>query len=144
MLKRKVHAAYESKGGVGDGVLGPIGGFALQYELDRRQQTLSMRAMTGGDKWDIDLKRFRLVAESDDLGETLEQSLQAGSAFWRSLASVDPAKRVVTLWVYPDGFSVAKPIEEALHRRGFAVAMRPMPAELEITGSPAGSSSDAR
>jgi len=144
MLKRRVRTAYETKSEVADGALGPIGGFTLQYELDQRAASLSTRAMTGGAKVDIDLKRFRLVPESDELGEGLEQALAEGSAFWKSLERVDPAKRVVTFWVYPDGFAAVKPMEEALHRRGFAVAMRPMPADALIAGSPSGTNSDAR
>jgi hypothetical protein len=144
LLKRRVRTAIETKSEVADGALGPIGGFALQYELDRKAATLTMRAQTGVGNVDVDLKRFRLVPESDELGEPLEQALQTDSAFWRSLESVDPAKRVVTFWVYPDGFSAAKPMEEALHRRGFAVAMRPMPEGADITGSPSGSVSDAK
>lgn len=143
LLRRKVHAAYETKSDVRDGVLGPIGGFALHYELDRKESTLAMRSQFAG-KWNIDLKKFKLIADGDKLGETLADALRADSAFWRSLANVDPAKRVVTFWVYPDGFAAAKPMEEALHRRGFAVAMRPMPADADISGSPSGSKSDAK
>jgi hypothetical protein len=143
LLRRKVHTAYETKSDVRDGLLGPIGGFTLHYELERKESTLGMRAQFAG-KWDIDLKKFKLIAESDNLGETLSDALRDDSAFWRSLANVDPAKRVVTFWVYPDGFSAAKPMEEALHRRGFAVAMRPMPADADISGSPSGSKSDAK
>jgi hypothetical protein len=111
--------------------------------LERKQSTLAMRAQFAG-KWDIDLKKFRLVPESDDLGETQSEALRNESEFWKSLEKADPAKRVVTFWVYPDGFATAKPLEEALHRRGFAVAMRPMPEGELISGSPSGSTSDAK
>lgn len=144
MLKRRVHAAYESKGDVPQvGMLGPIGGFSLHYELERKQSTLAMRAQFAG-KWDIDLKKFRMIPESDDLGETQAEALREDSSFWKSLEKTDPAKHVVTLWVYPDGFAAAKPMEEVLHRRGFAVAMRPMPDGELISGSPSGSNSDAK
>ena len=142
-LRRRVHAAMDAKSPIGDGTLGPVGGFTLHYELDRKKALLSSSAQTGS-AWEVDLKRFRLIASSDDLGEVSAEAVRDGSEFLQSLQNVDPAKKVVTCWVYPDSFAAAKSIETALHQRGFAVALRPMPEGAEISGSPSGSNSEAR
>lgn len=142
-LRVQVQLAMRDRAEIRGGTIGPVGGFTLHYEIDRSRSPLGDRVHSGS-AWNVNLKRFHLTAESDDLGERCAEAAQDGSALLRSLEKVEPAKKVVTCWVYPDSFAEAKTVETALHQRGFAVAMRPMPEGAQISGSPSGTSSEAR
>ena len=45
----------------------------------------------------------------------------------------------MTLWVYPDSFTLFRKLREDLQARGYLVAARPLPDGMAIRGSPAGS-----
>ncbi|HVJ81719.1 MAG TPA: hypothetical protein VNC50_11685 [Planctomycetia bacterium] len=141
VLRRELSDAYENKRMPAGGKLGPIGGFSLKYRLTTDDAGGERRFGRGPG---FALQQFELEAESEFLGEKAEAALAENSRFRESLAKADPRTHAVTLWVYPDGFAVAKAIERDLHERGFAVALRPLPAGKPISGSPEGSASQAR
>jgi hypothetical protein len=90
------------------------------------------------------LVHWELVADSDRIGETLEEALQPNSAFQVKVRSLSATSHAVTLWVYPDSFALAKRLETVLHEQGYTVSLRPLPKGVPILGSPYGSASYSR
>jgi uncharacterized coiled-coil protein SlyX len=140
MLRRELFDAFENKRMPSGGKLGPIGGFYLKYRLTTPDPGERRFGRGPG----FALERFELEAESEFLGEKADAALAESSRFRETLAKADPRTHVITLWVYPDSFAVAKAIERDLHERGYAVALRPLPKDKPISGSPDGSASQAR
>ena len=54
------------------------------------------------------------------------------------------ARATVTLWIYPDSFSLYRRLREDLTEQGFSVAARPLPEGMTIRGSPMGTQSAAQ
>jgi hypothetical protein len=50
----------------------------------------------------------------------------------------------ITLWVYPDSFTLYRRLRDELVTRGFSVAARPLPTGMTIRGSPMGTQSAAQ
>lgn len=133
----------------------------LVQEYQRRLQTVSKSLITNGVRTDIvgPMSGFLLHAEArlvggnvevfwklqppgDPLaGETLTMALAPVSQFRNELEKLDPAKDVLTFWIYPTGFSDFLQLKEELYRSGFAIASRPLPEGTPIAGSPFGQKS---
>jgi len=111
--------------------LGPINGFMLRYR---------MSAIPGG----FELERFEIDVIPENIGETLEESLQTGGMLRGELSSRVPAETVVTVWVYPDSFGEFRRLKTALYREGFLAAARPLPDDILIGASPRGTRSAAQ
>lgn len=118
--------------------VGPIGDFAMKYEIgvdlggglgDLVQPGRVSFSLTG---WEI-------VPIRERRGETLDVIVQPGSDLARLVNAVDPQSATITLWVYPDGFTLYRQLRDMLHDRGFQVAARPLPNGMAIRGSPNGS-----
>lgn len=123
--------------------IGPFEGFRLQYTLVRRQyavQTPSGRVRRNV----VELDRFVLVPIKEDLGQSVEAALTAGSAFLKRLRQLDPDETTITVWTYPDSFPDFRKLKENLHQRGYLTAARPLPFGYPIGGSPSGSKSAAQ
>lgn len=121
-------------------VVGPIAGFSLKYTLVRTGASVSEQ-LNNPFTYQVQVASWELIGESDLIGETQSQALSPGSDFQASIAVHGPDTHAVTLWVYPDSFTIAKAIESALHQRGYTVALRPLPRHIPIAGSPFGSAS---
>jgi hypothetical protein len=143
MMRRKLYAAVESKQIPEAGTVGPLGGFLLRYEIGVPPSSLTSQSQRVHDAPHFELRKFVLIGESDQLGESADEAFLEHSAFQRSLNGLDSRKVVPTLWVYPDSFELAKKVEERLHQAGFAVAIRPLTHDMPIAGSPNGSASEA-
>lgn len=122
-----------------NGVAGPIGGFRLRYLLAR--PPMSMTEQLSQPVFRFSLVHWELAADSDRIGETLDEVLQPNSAFRVKLRSLSASSHAATLWVYPDSFALAKRIETFLHEQGYTVSLRPLPKGVPIIGSPYGSAS---
>ena len=109
-------------------IVGPEHGFRLAFEC-----TASAYRQR--------LEEWQLVGESDDLGETLQEALEPSSSFRSSLVGRPPDNYVMTIFVYPDSFGLATAVQSYLHELGYTVALRPLPADHPIAGSPWGSAS---
>ncbi len=118
--------------------VGPIGDFALRYELGRDMPSNLDEAMhSRGISYS--LRGWEVVPVRDLRGETLDAIQSPASRIGRVLNSVRPDHSTITVWVYPDAFPVYRQLRDYLHARGFLVAARPLPAGMRIRGSPVGS-----
>lgn len=120
--------------------VGPIGDFAMRYELGRDlPRSLEDAVGYRGGVASYSLRGWEVVPVRDLRGETFESLHQPASRFARTINSLNPARATITLWVYPDGFRLYRQLREVLHARGFLVAARPLPTGMAIRGSPGGS-----
>lgn len=119
--------------------VGPVGDFAMRYELARDMPGSLEEAITGRGSVSLSLRGWELVPIRDLRGETFEAMQQPASQFARALNSMNPQRSTITLWIYPDGFQIYRRLRGLLHARGFLVAARPLPHGMSIRGSPSGS-----
>jgi hypothetical protein len=122
--------------------VGPIDGFRATYTI-QREELSPEEQMLVGNHGSVAIN-IDLVPARDDLGETFEEALGPRSQFRARLANLSQRRTTVTLWTYPDSFSVYASIKEQLYKLGFTVAARPMPAGLPISASNHGSHSQAQ
>ncbi|MDX2035585.1 MAG: hypothetical protein SFX72_02950 [Isosphaeraceae bacterium] len=123
--------------------VGPVGEFALKYELGLMVAGLGSSALEVS-AVGYGLRGWELVPVSDERGETLDEVVRPGSAYARAVLALSPGKTSVTFWVYPDGFALYRRLRDDLHARGYLVAARPLPEGLPIQASPSGSASAAQ
>jgi hypothetical protein len=110
----------------------------MRYELGRSVPN-SMRELLDAKGITFTVLGYEVVPVRELRGEPLERLTQPASDFQRVLNTLNPSHATITLWVYPDSFGVYRQLNEYLHRRGFLVAARPLPAGMAIRGSPTGS-----
>jgi hypothetical protein len=124
------------------GKVGPVGAFSLEYELSR--------AIPGSVEELLDRKTYfnfrawELVPEFETRGETFESTKSPLSEFSRAINRITPGRATITLWVYPDSFTIYGQIRTELIERGYSVAGRPLPEGMTIRGSPMGTHSAAQ
>ncbi len=124
--------------------VGPAGGFRLRYTMERKDVSPEMSLATGRGGAYARLKRWTLIPVADDMGEPINQALAAGSAFRETLARHRAGRITITLWIYPDSYEAFRLLRKELYRLGYAVAARPLPEGVPISGSPEGSKSAAQ
>jgi hypothetical protein len=123
--------------------IGPVGQFSLEYELVRSvpgtiEELITRKSVR------FELRAWELVAESENRGEIYEATRNPISEFARAVNRITPGRTTITLWVYPDSFSLYRRIRADLVDRGFMVAARPLPEGMTIRGSPMGTQSAAQ
>jgi hypothetical protein len=91
-----------------------------------------------------DLRAWEIVPEFESRGETYENTRNPISEFSRAINRINPSRATITLWVYPDSFTLYRQIRNELVERGFSVAARPLPQGMTIRGSPQGTQSAAQ
>ena len=120
------------------GSVGPIGAFEMAYEVERIDDGSNPRVGNFG------LSAWEIVPAYSARGETYDAALGPASDFARAIRRLNPARDVVTMWIYPDGFALYRRLRDTLHAQGFLVAARPLPEGSSIRGSPSGSASSAQ
>jgi hypothetical protein len=120
--------------------VGPVGGFRLEYRMERRDMDPDPRAGSRGGSF-ARLTRWTLLPESDDMGESVDDALAPNSAFRKALERIRPGRAAITVWVYADSFDAFRQIRKELYRLGYPVAARPLPLGAPISGSPEGTKS---
>ena len=129
-------------GGAGRGMIaatvGPVGAFSLRYQMTRAMpddlaELLDARDVT------YSLRSWEVIPEGENRGEAFEATRATSSDFGRAIRRLNPERDTITMWIYPDGFTLYRQLRDDLHDRGFMVAARPLPAGMAIRGSPAGS-----
>ncbi len=120
------------------GTVGPVGAFDMSYEVERIDDGSNHRVGNFG------LSAWEIVPTHASRGERYEAALGPASDFARAIRRLNPARDVVTMWIYPDGFALYRKLRETLHAQGFLVAARPLPEGSTIRGSPSGSASSAQ
>jgi hypothetical protein len=123
--------------------VGPVGAFSLEYELVRSVPG-SMEELLARKNVRFELSGWELLPQSDSRGETYEATRGPLSEFSRAINRLSPDRSTITLWVYPDSFTLFRQIRNELTERGFSVAARPLPAGMTIRGSPMGTQSAAQ
>jgi hypothetical protein len=121
-----------------DDVAGPVGAFRLRYTVER-ERSLFDSVVPGqgpvGDSFRYGLSEWHLEPLSPTRGETAEAALAKGSQFRQVIDWIDPKQTVVTLWVYPDSFSLFRRLRDYLYDRDVIVAGRPLPEGVPIGAS---------
>ena len=123
--------------------VGPVGAFSLEYELVRAVPG-SMEELLVRKNVRFELSGWELVPETENRGETYESTRGPLSEFSRTINRLGTDRSTITLWVYPDSFTLFRQIRNELTERGFSVAARPLPAGMTIRGSPMGTQSAAQ
>ncbi len=123
--------------------IGPIGGFRVQYEFEKKEVALSGPNQAGLVATVASLRYLMLLPVRAEMGETIDEALQPNSEFRRVLAQFPPRRSTVTVWTYPDSFLEFRRLKEALAQQGYATAARPLPEGVPISASPAGTKSAA-
>jgi hypothetical protein len=125
------------------GTVGPIGGFEMQYSVQRQMASAldELRGSYGRIK--IELRGWKIVPTPELKSETVERALQPDSKFLQEIHVADSAA-TVTFWVYPDSFAAFRKLQAAARRDGLRVAARPLPFGIPIAGSPHGSRSSGQ
>jgi hypothetical protein len=123
--------------------VGPVGSFSLEYELLKAvpgsvEELLERKSLR------YDLRAWEIVPEFENRGETYEATKNPISEFTRAINRINPARGTITLWVYPDSFTLYRRMRDELVARGFSVAARPLPEGMSIRGSPMGTQSAAQ
>ncbi len=121
-------------------VIGPIDGFRLRYTLRRAGFT----SRSGASGTLVRLERWKLLPESNELGEPVDEAMRAGSKLMRLVSKRSAHSTTVTIWTYPDSFNEFRTLKKSLYDLGYATAGRPLPEGILIGGSPNGSQSAAQ
>ncbi len=124
-------------------VVGPFDGFRLKYTLRRATRAVQTPRGTAVQER-VELDHFELIPVEDTMGEPLSKALTANSDFLLALDSYPANKTVVTVWVYPDSFGSFRELKEAVTKRGYLIAGRPLPFDQYISASPNGTRSAAQ
>jgi hypothetical protein len=124
--------------------VGPAGVFSLEYELVRAVPGSMEELIQRKSVRRYDLQSWELVPEFENRGETYEATKNPISEFSRSINRMSPGRTSITLWVYPDSFTLYRRLRNELSEKGFSVAARPLPEGMTIRGSPLGSQSAAQ
>jgi hypothetical protein len=122
--------------------VGPVGSFSLGYILGRASGGID--ELIERQSIRFDLKGWELVPETEQRGETYEATRNPISQYARAVNQLAPGRSIITLWVYPDSFTLYRRLRAELVDRGFSVAGRPLPEGMMIRGSPMGSVSAAQ
>ena len=120
------------------GTVGPVGAFQMSYDVERLDDGSNPRVGNFG------LSAWEIVPAYASRGESFEAALGPASDFSRAIRRLNPARDVVTMWIYPDAFPLYRKLRDTLHAQGFLVAARPLPEGSSIRGSPSGSASSAQ
>lgn len=123
--------------------LGPVGGYWMKYTL-KRVEYRSATQMGVAVQRGVELDRFILIPENEQMGEPLAEALQPGSRFHSLLAENQPEATTITVWTYPDSFDEFRELKRVLFQRKYLTASRPLGFDTPIGGSPRGTRSSAQ
>jgi hypothetical protein len=121
-----------------DSQVGPVGAFSLQYSFARALPN-GLEDLIERGRIAYELRFWEVVPAFEGRGETYEATKKPISDYARTISRLSPTHSTITMWVYPDGFSLYRKLRDDLHSRGFLVAARPLPEAMAIRGSPSGS-----
>ncbi|MCR9202328.1 MAG: hypothetical protein NXI04_27110 [Planctomycetaceae bacterium] len=123
-----------------EGVAGPVGGFRMNYVMERQSADPIQALKYGQSGYRISVSRWTITPAETLQAETVEQALRMGSRF-RQIIEATPPDTVLTIWLYPGEFQHFGQLRELAHRLNLRVAARPLPDGTPISGSPNGSRS---
>lgn len=120
-----------------EGEVGPIGGFSMRYSVGAQMPDDPRDLLDG--RVSFGLRGWEVVPLREQRGESYEAATDVSSDFARAIHRLSPGRDTITLWVYPDGFTLYRRLRDLLNQQGFLVAARPLPPNMPIRGSPSGS-----
>lgn len=123
-----------------EGIVGPVGGFRMNYIVERQAVAPLQSLQYGGNAFRITVSRWTILPAETLEAETVDAAVKIGSRFRQVVESAEP-NTVLTIWLYPDDFSKFGALRELAHRFNLRVAARPLPPGTPIAGSPSGSRS---
>ena len=126
-----------------DGSVGPVGGFHMQYTVERQAVSPLQALQYGQNAYRISVARWSILPGDTLDAETVDSALRIGSRFRQVLEAAD-AETVVTIWLYPQDFQYFQQLRELAHGLNLRVAARPLPEGTPIAGSPSGSRSTSQ
>ncbi|MEZ6062530.1 MAG: hypothetical protein R3C19_19480 [Planctomycetaceae bacterium] len=126
-----------------EGSVGPVGGFRLNYTVERSSLPPLQALQYGGGSYRVSVSRWTLVPAETLDAESIDEAMLVGSRF-RQVLETAPFDSTVTIWLYPDDFAQFRRIRELAHGLNLRIAARPLPAGTPIAGSPSGSRSSGQ
>ncbi|MBR5627128.1 MAG: hypothetical protein IKW74_05850 [Thermoguttaceae bacterium] len=115
--------------------IGPVDGYNFHFNVN-----VNETRNTQGVHISFVFNMGECIPLREDWGETTEVALRTDSEFQRKLALYLKDISVITLFVYPDSFNDLREIKKYLLEQGYTIALRPMPAGMNVTFSPNGTS----
>ena len=122
-----------------EAVVGPIDGFTLHFQVERKALSSLDRNRLGYGGYRLGMT-YEIIPERDLKSETPEEALRRGSSFARAVRNA-PDHATLTFWIHPDSFHAYRVLMAACQAEGFVVAARPLPEGMPIGGSPDGTRS---
>ena len=126
-----------------EGMVGPEGGFNMQYTVQRDSVAPLQALQQGQSGYRISVSRWSILPAETLAAERVDAAVRVGSRFRQILEATEP-DTVVTIWLYPDDFQYFHQVRELAHRLNLRVAARPLPEGVDISGSPNGSRSSSQ
>ena len=123
-----------------EAVVGPVDGFTMRFEVERKSLSTLDRNRYGYGAYRIGISHWEIVPERKLPDESPEEALRRGSRFALAVRTA-PDHATLTFWVYPDSFHAYRILQAACQAEGFVVAARPLPEGIGIAGSPDGTRS---
>jgi hypothetical protein len=128
--------------------VGPVGPYALRYQLIRQRSSAlddpAVAAAPVDDRSFAYHTSFEVVPVTQERGEALAQALAEGSAFRAVVGSLKPDSAVLTFFVYADSFPTFRVLRDYLAEHGYQVAGRPLRMTDPIAGGPRGTRTRAQ
>jgi hypothetical protein len=118
-----------------------VGPFRLRYVLEREGQTTDAGPPPQSDSFRYSVSGWVLEPITQERGETLPTALAPNSNLRQITDAIDGKLTMVTFWVYPDSFVMARQLRDFLYDRGLDVAVRLLPTGTPIAASPRGAAS---
>lgn len=117
--------------------VGPLRGYKVHYRLYMEEKHVVAANGQAGviRKPEADMQ---LEPVDDDAGELVEDALAHDSNMFRLLQEHPASAATVTLWVYSDSFGQFRKLRDALYKKGYLVAARPLPDGQPIGASTKG------
>jgi len=125
------------------GTVGPVGGFTMDYAVQRQMSSVLDELRGGYGRVRIVLSGWKVRPTAELEAEPVETALGPRSRFLTELRAADDGA-TITFWVYPDSFAAFRDLQQAARREGLRVAARPLPFGIPIAGSPRGSRSSGQ
>ena len=136
-------AGVISRFGRYEGVCGPVGGYSMKYAVERHTPS-PLEGLNGvSTGFRISVSRWTVTPDDSVRAEPVNEALKFGSRF-RQIAEAADEDALMTVWLYQGDFVHFRKLREFGHGLGLRVAARPLPDNVEITGSPGGSRSSGQ
>jgi len=123
--------------------VGPIEGFALKFQAERRMASLVNQLRSIRPNAVVQMA-FQIAPSGDLQSESMELATQPQGRFYQTLLTKDPHSTTLSIWVYPDSYETFRHLKAFAAEQNFAVAAWPREQDEPITGGTGGVNSSAQ